>query len=69
MDEDWKTKSKTRMKWHNKETGITVIKHKKQKGGGLPYVVRSRYGSSTYNLKGMDVNARNAWRRRALEGF
>jgi hypothetical protein len=64
MDEDWKTKAKARMKWRNEETGITVIKHK-----GLRYVVKNRYGSSTYHLKGMSVGDRNKWRRRALEGF
>ncbi len=68
-DESFSDKPSRRYKWHNKETGITVIKHKRQKGGGLPYVVKSRYGSSTYDLRGMSVYQRNAWRRRALEGF
>ena len=64
MDENEQTKAKTRMKWRNEETGITVIKHK-----GLRYVVKNRYGSSTYHLKGMGVQERNEWRRQALEGF
>ena len=68
-DETYLTKSNRRYKWHNPETGVTVIKHKKQKGGGLRYVVKSRYGSATYDLRGMDIRQRNAWRRRALEGF
>ena len=68
-DETYLTKSNRRYKWRNDETGITVIKHKRQKGGSLPYVVKNRYGSSTYDLRGMDVRQRNSWRRKALEGF
>ena len=43
MDEDWQTKAKTRMRWRNEETGITVIKQK-----GLRYVVKNRYGEGEH---------------------
>ena len=65
-DEKWGTSDLQQpLKWIDEETGVVVIKSKK----GNKYTVKNRYGSSRYDLSGMNRKDRNEWRQRRLAGL